>query len=82
MSTIYLAHVKAWNGTSETTLYFSSSFYVTGTTNLPTGGAAHTWYDPRIQQPALMRRDCWSKGTTGGESTIGYGTLDLSNALS
>lgn len=80
MSTIYLAHVKAWNGTSETTLYFSSSFYVTGTTNLPTGGAAHTWYDPRIQQPALMRRDCWSKGTTGGESTIGYGTLDLSNA--
>lgn len=80
MSTIYLAHVKAWNGSAETTLYFSSGFYVTGTANLPTGGAAHTWYDPRIQQPALMRRDCWSKGTTGGESTIGYGTLDLINA--
>lgn len=80
MSTIYLAHVKAWNGSSETTLYFSSSFYVTGSTNLPTGGVANTWYDPRIQQPALMRRDCWSKGTTGGESTIGYGTLDLINS--
>ncbi len=80
MSTIYLAHVKAWNGSSETTLYFSSSAYVTWVTNLPPSGTNNTWYDPRIQQPALMRRDCWSKGTTGGESTIGYGTLDLSNA--
>lgn len=84
MSTIYVAHVKAWNGSSEVTLYFSSGFYVTrgaiGIDPLPPNGVTHKWYDPRIQQPALMRRDCWSKGTTGGESTIGYGTLELSNA--
>lgn len=82
MATICLAHVKAWNPatSSETTLYFSTAGYITGTANLPPGGTAHTYYEPRIQQPALMRRDCWQRGTTGGESSVGYGTLDLVNA--
>lgn len=82
MSSIYLAHVKIYNPNtlSEETLYFSSSSYVTGTTNLPTGGVANTWYDPRISQPAMIQRDCWDGAMLSGESKIGYGTIELANS--
>lgn len=82
MASIWLAHQVAYDPSlsATTTLYFSSAGYVTGSSNLPPGGAAHTAYDPRIQNPATIRRDCFEQGTTFGQSRIGYGALELSNA--
>ncbi|WP_136419975.1 hypothetical protein [Herbaspirillum sp. ST 5-3] len=85
MSVIYLAHVTVYDPdtASEVVLrYCSGTGFVTGTNSAyrPPGVAAHVYYEPRIKQPASMRRDCFSKGTTGGESTIGYGELVLVNS--
>lgn len=81
MSAIWLAHVTCYDPAlpGNRVMYFSSQGYTTGATNYPASGAAHTPYDSRIMQPALMRRDCFDKGTTGGESSVGYGMLDLVN---
>lgn len=80
-STIWLAHVTVYdpNISGEKTLYLSSSSYVSGTTNLPPGGSAHTYYDPRIKQPANMRRDIFKAATTFGASSVGYGAMELIN---
>lgn len=77
MSYIYLAHVKCWNPVtaSEVTLYLSSQGFVTGTANLPPGGAAHTCYNSRIKQPAIIRRSCWKDKTNGGQSEVSYGAV-------
>jgi len=84
MSTIYLAHIKAWDPVAgaEVTLRFADAPFVTGTDAAyrPPGVAAHVAYDPRIRQPAAMRRDCFSRGATGGASEVGYGELVLVNA--
>lgn len=82
MASIWLAHLQVYDPALPGTrmLYLSSAGYVTGSTNLPPGGAAHTAYDPRIQNPATIRRDCFEQGTTFGQSRIGYGALELSNA--
>lgn len=84
MSTIYLAHIKAWDplAGAEVTLRFADAPFVTGTDAAyrPPGVAAHVAYDPRIRQPASMRRDCFARGATGGESQVGYGELVLINA--
>jgi hypothetical protein len=79
MSKIYIAHVNVKKpGLSVQTLYFSSARYVTfNDAYRPVGSPSHQFYDARIVQPALMRRDCWTKGKTGGQSNIGFGTLDL-----
>lgn len=81
MATIYLAHITVYDPAlpGTRTLYLSSSGYTAGTANLPPGGASHIAYDPRIQQPANMRRDVFSRGTTGGASEVGYGALELVN---
>ena len=79
MAQIYLIHVKAWNGSAEVTLNFSSAAYVTGTTNLPPDGVNHTFYDPRITQPAMIQQECWNNGRIGGSSRIGFGTIELAN---
>jgi hypothetical protein len=79
MANIYLVHAKAWNGSAEVTLNFSSSGYVTGTTNLPPSGVNHTFYEPRIIQPAMIQQECWNNGRIGGSSRIGFGTIELAN---
>lgn len=80
-ASIWLAHVTVYDATlpGEKTLYFSSSNFVTGTTGLPPNGVAHTYYDPRISQPMLARRDIFDAATTFGASKVSYGTLDLIN---
>lgn len=80
MATIWLAHVTVYDPAlpGNRVLYFSSQGYTSGAT-YPTGGVAHTAYEPRIKQPAVLRRDCFDRGTTGGESRTGYGALELVN---
>lgn len=81
MASIWLAHLVAYDpaipGTK--TLYFSSAGFVTETANLPTGGGAHIAYEPRIKNPATLRRDCFDAGKTAGQSQVGYGALELVN---
>jgi hypothetical protein len=79
MAKIYLVHVKAWNGSSEVTLYFSSAVYITGSSNLPPDGVANIGYKSRITQPAMIQQDCWGTGKIGGASRIGFGTIELAN---
>lgn len=81
MASLYLAHVTVYDPALPGTrvLYLSTAGYTTGAVHLPPGGVAHTAYDPRIQQPANMRRDIFSRGTTGGASEIGYGAMELVN---
>ena len=80
MASIWLAHLTVYDPAlpGNRTLYFSSQGFTAGSTP-PSGGVAHTAYEPRIKQPAVLRRDCFDKGTTGGESRVGYGALELVN---
>ena len=76
MATIYLADIKAWNGAAEVTLYFSTG---TGWISQSGDTPAHTWYEPRISQPAFMRRDAFTSRRTFGRSAVSFGELVLSN---
>lgn len=42
-------------------------------------GDAHAAYEPRIKNPATLRRDCFAAGRTAGQSRVGYGALELVN---
>jgi hypothetical protein len=84
MSLIYLAHVTVYDPAlpGERVLRYSTGAgFVTGADAgaRPSGVAAHVHYEPRIKQPAAMRRDCFSRGATGGASQVGYGELVLVN---
>lgn len=84
MARIYLAHITVYDPAipGEVVLrYCSGRGFVTGTdaAKRPSGVAAHIAYLPRIKQPANLRRDVFSRGTTGGESSVGYGELVLNN---
>lgn len=81
MASIWLAHLVAYDPAIAGTrpLYFSSAGYVTGMANLPPGSAANIAYEPRIKNPATIRRDCFDAGTTSGSSRVGYGALELIN---
>lgn len=85
MSTIFLAHVTVYDpalSAERVERYCSGNGFVTGIDPAyrPAGVGAHVYYEPRIQQPANMRRDCFAQGTTGGASSVGYGELVLANA--
>jgi hypothetical protein len=60
---------------TRTLRYASGLGHVTGPSETP----ANAWYDPRIKQPALMKRDLFQSGTTYGRSRVGYGDLVLLN---
>lgn len=76
MAEIILADVVAHNGTTTTTLRFSTLSYVTG----PSDSPANTFYDGRIVQPGNMQRSVFSRLTTFGESDVGYGEIVLVNS--
>jgi hypothetical protein len=71
----YAAELRVWDGSQEVTRYFSNEAFVTGASDTP----AHIAFEPRIQQPALMRRDVFAAGQTFGASRVGYGELVLNN---
>jgi hypothetical protein len=71
---IYLAELTAYNLTTLAieTLRFSSG---TGYIDNATGN----YYEPRIEQPALMRREIFADGQIGGAASVSYGELTLTN---
>jgi hypothetical protein len=76
--TIYIAEVTAFDPSIPGTrvLRYSTG---QGHTTRPAETPANAYYDPRIAQPALVRRDLFDAGTTAGQSRIGYGDLVLLN---
>jgi hypothetical protein len=62
-SLLFLAEIVVYDfalGTTRTLRYASGVGFITGAAETP----ASTYYDARIQQAALMRRDCFDVGTT------------------
>lgn len=66
--------IASWNVLSRF-FFCSGNGYVTGPAETP----PNLFYEPKIKQPAVLKRDMFSTGTTGGESSIGYGEMLLSN---
>jgi hypothetical protein len=74
----YVAAITVYDPaiTAERTLYYTSGLgFTTTTTDTP----AETLVAPRVVQPALLRRDIFDIGTTGGASRVGFGELVLAN---
>lgn len=57
------------------TLYYASREFRTGPGDTP----ANTIFENVLLQPAVLRRDAFGAGTTGGASRAGYGDLILAN---
>ena len=74
---IYLIEITAAVDAAGTTtiLRFASSGYTTEPGDMP----ANAQYLERLKQPALVRRDMFANGTTGGASRIGFGEVILIN---
>jgi hypothetical protein len=78
MSQIYLVEVVASTPSTEVsvTIYrYATSGYVTR----PTDDPADTYYEPRVRQPGLVRRDLFSGGSAFGRTQVGYGEVTLIN---
>jgi len=73
----YVARVTYYDPTipGEAVRLYSTRGFVTAPTDTP----ANTVAEPRIITPALVRRDIFDVGTTGGASRVGYGELGLRN---
>ena len=73
----YLAEIEVYDTTllSVRTLYFSTHGYTSTAADSP----ASTFYEAKLKQPGLMRRDVFAQGATGGASTTGYGLIELVN---
>jgi hypothetical protein len=73
----YLAEIEVYDTaiSAVKTLYFSTHGFTSRASDSP----ASTFYDPKLKQPGLMRRDIFSQGATGGASTTGYGLIELVN---
>jgi len=71
---IYVAEVSYFDTTLKTA-YFATEAFTTNGASSP----AHRTFLPRIQTPALLRRDIFDVGVTGGASRVGYGELVLAN---
>ena len=62
-------------GPDEEVIYFTTRPFTTRPTDTP----AHRVMEDRIINPALVRRDIFDVGTTGGSSRVGFGDLSLRN---
>ena len=76
---VYAAELRFYTdsptpGYPSDTVFLSSAALVTGATDTP----AHIAFQPRITQPALLRRDVFEGGVTG-ISRVAYGELVLAN---
>jgi hypothetical protein len=71
---IYLAELTAYNLTTESveTLRFSTgSGYIDDATG--------NYYAPKIEQPALLKREIFADGQIGGAASASFGELTLTN---
>lgn len=77
MSIVYVAVVNCYDtvGASADTLYFSTGKFVTQATDTP----AKIAFVPRLDQPAVMARHMFTRGTTVGKSEVSLGDLLLMN---
>ncbi len=78
MSQIYVADITAYDPALpglRTLRYCTGIGYTTRAADSP----AHTFYEPRIQQPANMQRSLASGAGTRGATRVGYGELVLVN---
>lgn len=75
--------LNAFNATLgvEQRFYFSTGGFTTGPAAVTPWGdpRPNVYYESRLIQPGLMRRDVFSQGTTGGAATIGYGVVEMVN---
>lgn len=79
MSQIYLVEVTVTAqavGAAEEVYRYATAGYST----LPSDTPANTYYEPRVQQPGLVRRDLFSGGAAFGQTRVGYGEVTLVNS--
>jgi hypothetical protein len=78
MAREYVAEITVYDDTvpGERVLRFTSGL---GFTTRATDTPANTLIEGRVRQPALVRRDVFDAGTTGGPSRVGFGELVLAN---
>lgn len=78
MHVLYLAEITAWDPKIQNTrvLRFSDGDgYATSPLTVP----ANTYYEPKLLQPASIRRHLFTLGATMGRSVVGFGDLILHN---
>ncbi len=77
MSVVYVASIEYYDPADSTvkTTRVATVGFTTGASDTP----AHTTIPNRVANPALLRRDVFDVGTTGGASRVGYGELVLTN---
>ena len=74
---IYLAVIAAYEiGVGTATFYYSSGV---GYNSLPGDTPASRHFEPRLQQPASIKREMFSGGRTAGRNTTSRGDLVLIN---
>ena len=76
---MYLAVIAAHTGAAPTTLYYSSGGPSSGFVSATGDAPASQFFDPRMEQPASLRRDMFGGGRTLGRSRTGHGELILAN---
>jgi hypothetical protein len=77
MSLIYLAEIQSFNlitNAVETLRFCSGQGY-----NDDTNPMSGIYYEPRIEQPALLSYEMFNDLKMGGQSSVGYGELTLVN---
>lgn len=81
MKSIWLITITGYNTQTvqNETYTFSSSPFVTSSSNLPSGVAANTYCYPCLKQPTLLQRSLFTTGTTLGEVKSDYGIAELVN---
>jgi len=74
---IYAVEIQYYDTADSTvkTAYYATQGFATA----PGDSPASTVFAARVAQPALLRRDIFDVGTTGGASRVGYGELVLRN---
>lgn len=74
---IYVAIVEYYDTLTDSV---KLAYYATeGFASKPTDTPADTTIENRVVTPALLRRDIFDIGTTGGASRVGFGDLELNN---
>lgn len=74
---IYAASIQYYDPADSTVKTFYAATH--GFSTSPSSTPANTAFVARIENPALIRRDIFDVGTTGGASRVGYGELVLRN---
>lgn len=74
--TVFLVEIGAHDGSSTTTLRYSSG---RGMMTLPSETPANAWYAPRVAQPIGFKRTMFANARVLGGTTVGTGEIVLLN---